>query len=164
MSYHFFPLIPEFSNHLLSDRITQMENFYSRLTGEKPLADTPPYNLLQKDKQHYELTVSVPGFSEDEIDISVLKNQLTILGKQKDSEPKPSAEKEVTTCLHHGIRKKDFSLSFSLNHRVNILQAGLNKGLLTLQFTCDIPEQEKPKKIAISSENKAEQVIEHSNA
>ncbi|MFP3013983.1 MAG: hypothetical protein ACTS8R_04150 [Arsenophonus sp. NC-QC1-MAG3] len=66
--------MPAFSNHLLSDRFTQIDNLFSRLTGENLMTDTPAYNLLQKDKEHYEMTVSIPGYMEDELDISVLNN------------------------------------------------------------------------------------------
>ncbi|MGP1933900.1 MAG: Hsp20 family protein, partial [Arsenophonus sp. NC-XBC3-MAG3] len=76
MAYRSFSLIPAFSNHLLSDRFTQIDNLFSRLTGENPLTDTPAYNLLQKDKEHYEMTVSIPGYTQDELDISVLNNHL----------------------------------------------------------------------------------------
>lgn len=58
MAYRSFSLIPALSNHLLSDRFSQMDNLFSRLTGETPVADTPASNLLQKDKVHYELTLS----------------------------------------------------------------------------------------------------------
>ncbi|AWK15114.1 Hsp20 family protein [Candidatus Fukatsuia symbiotica] len=149
MAYRSFSLIPALSNHLLSDRFTQMDNLFSRLTGERPIADTPAYNLLKKDKAHYEMTVSVPCYTQDELDISVLNNQLTISGKPKVEETDANEEKDGIKWLHQGIRKSEFSLSFSLEHRITIQQASLDKGLLTLQFTYDIPEQEKPQKIAI---------------
>ncbi|MGP1925057.1 MAG: hypothetical protein ACTS73_09645 [Arsenophonus sp. NEOnobi-MAG3] len=49
-------------------------------------------------------------------------------------------EKDGIKWLHQGIRKSEFSLSFSLDHRITIQQANLHKGLLTLQFTYDFPE------------------------
>lgn len=163
MPYRSLSIIPALSNHLLSDRFTQMDNLFSRLTGEKPISDSPAYNLIQKDKEHYEMTVSVSGYTQDELDISVLNNQLTIIGKPKIEETDTAEEKEGTKWLHHGIRKSDFALSFSLEHRITIQQANLDKGLLTLTFTYDIPEQEKPKKIAIGVKNESGcRVIEHS--
>lgn len=161
MSYRSFSLIPALSNHLLSDRFNQIDNLFSRLTGESPVADTPAYNLLQKDKEHYEMTVSVPGYTQDELDISVLNNQLTLSGKPKVEETEVNEEKEGIKWLHQGIRKSAFSLSFRLEHRITIQQANLDKGLLTLQFTYDIPEQEKPQKIAIGVQNDAGRVLEH---
>lgn len=161
MAYRSFSFIPALSNHLLSDRFSQIDNLFSRLTGETPVADTPAYNLLQKDKEHYEMTVSIPGYTQDEIDILVLNNQLTLSGKPKIEETDTTEGKEGIKWLHQGIRKSEFSLSFNLEHRISIQQANLDKGLLTLQFTYDIPEQEKPQKIAIGFQSKSGRVLEH---
>ncbi len=46
-------------------------------------------------------------------------------------------------------KKNKFSLNFNLEHLITIQQANPDKGLLTLQFTFDFLEQEKPQKIDI---------------
>jgi molecular chaperone IbpA len=161
MTHRSLSLIPAFSGNLFSDRFAQMDNLFSRLTGEKPLSDSTAYNLLQKDREHYELTVSVPGWQQNELDISVLNNQLIISGKLDSEKTKPVSEKDETKWLHQGIRKNPFSLSFNLEHRINIKQASLHDGLLTLQFSYDIPEKEKPQKIAISARKVPDIAIEH---
>ncbi|HGJ5862603.1 Hsp20 family protein [Arsenophonus nasoniae] len=163
MAYRSFSLIPAFSNHLLSDRFNQIDNLFSRLTGESPVADTPAYNLLQKGELH-ELTVSVPCYAQDELDVSVLNNQLTVRGKPNVEKTDEVEEKEGIKWLHQGIRKSEFSLSFTLEHRVVIQQANLANGLLKLHFTYDIPEQEKPQKIAIGVQNESVRVLEHNAA
>ncbi|WP_367680178.1 Hsp20 family protein [Candidatus Fukatsuia anoeciicola] len=164
MAYRSVSLIPTLSNHLLSDRFAQMDNLFSRLTGEKPVTDTPAYNLLQKDKEHYEMTINVPGYTQDELDISVLNNQFTLSGKPKNEETVLSKEKDNIKWLHKGIKKNAFSFSLSLEHRIIIQQANLDRGLLTLQFTYDIPEQEKPQKITISVHNESTPTLEHNIA
>lgn len=159
MAYRSLSLIPALSNHLLSDRFTQMDNLFSRLTGESPVSDMPVYNLLQKDKVHYQITVSVPGYMQDELDIAVINNQLTISGKPNGGEKAPSKETEGIKWLHHGIKKREFSFSLNLEYRITIQKASLDNGLLTIQFTYNIPEQEKPKKIAIDVCNKSTPAI-----
>ncbi|BGI51103.1 MAG: Hsp20 family protein [Arsenophonus endosymbiont of Ceratovacuna japonica] len=163
MAYRSFSFIPTLSNHSLSDRFTQMDNLFSRLTGETPVSDTPVYNLLQKDKIHYELQVNVPGYNQNELDISVLNNQLTIIGNPKNKEITSSNEKNDIKWLHHGIEKRKFSFCLNLEHRITIHKANLDKGLLTLQFIYDIPEQEKPQKITISEHNKSLSALENNN-
>ncbi|CAK8741749.1 hypothetical protein SODG_005067 [Sodalis praecaptivus] len=37
MAYRSFSLMPILSNSLLTDRFTQMDNLFSRLTGESPV-------------------------------------------------------------------------------------------------------------------------------
>ncbi|XOD70377.1 MAG: Hsp20 family protein [Sodalis sp. (in: enterobacteria)] len=160
MTYRSFSLIPTCSNYL-PDHVTQIDRLFSRLIGEKSLSDNPSYNLCQKDKNHYEITFSVPGYSQDELDISVHNHQFTVNGKPGVEKNEKIDEKENIKWLHQGISKSGFSVSFNLEHRIVIQQANLDKGLLTLQFTYEIPEQEKPKKIAIGVQNKSEQILEH---
>lgn len=160
MAYRSFSLMPALNNSSLTDRFTQMDNLFSRLTGEKPLSETPPYNLLQKGDEHT-LTVSVPGYGKDELDVSVLNNQLTVRGIPSVKQTEDASEEEERKWLHHSIRKAEFSLSFSLEHRIIIQHANLDRGLLTLEFTYDIPEQEKPQKITIGSPNKSGETLQH---
>ncbi|QBY46675.1 Hsp20 family protein (plasmid) [Arsenophonus nasoniae] len=110
------------------------------------------------------LTLKAIQFPNHELDISVLNNQLTLSGKPKVEETEANEEKDGIKWLHQGIRKSDFSLSFRLEHRITIQQANLDKGLLTLQFTYDIPEQEKPQKIAIGVQNESGRILEHNAA
>ncbi|MGP1954031.1 MAG: Hsp20 family protein, partial [Arsenophonus sp. NC-QC1-MAG3] len=98
--------------------------------------------------------------AQDELDISVLNNHLTLTGKPKIEGTNFVEKKDGSKWLHQGIRKNEFSLSFSLEHRIKIQEANLDKGLLTLQFTYDIPELEKPQKIAISVQNQSGRVLE----
>jgi molecular chaperone IbpA len=152
MAYRSFSFIPAFDNNLLSDRFMQMDNLFSRLTGEKPLTDSPVYNLLQKNKEYYEMIISIPGYKQDELDISIINNQLNITGKPKFNVINDeNEENKGIRWIHQGIKKHEFSLSFNLEHRIIIKKAYLEYGLLTLQFIYDIPEQEKPKKINIST-------------
>ncbi|CUX96794.1 Hsp20 family protein [Candidatus Doolittlea endobia] len=160
MTYRSFSLMPTLSNSLLTDRFTQMDNLFSRLTGEKPLSDTPAYNLLKNNERH-RLTVSVPGYTQDELDVSILNNQLMVRGKPNVEKTDESEEKEGIRWLHQGIRKSEFSLSFTLEHRIIIQQANLAYGLLTLNFTYDIPEQEKPQQISIDVKNQSERLTGH---
>lgn len=162
MNYRSFSLIPALSNRLLSDRFTQMDNLFSRLTGEKPVAETADYNLLQKNKNHYELTVSVPGYTQSDLDISVLNNQLTINGKKEKNESVDcNNDQNNNKWLHKGILKKGFSLNFNLEHKINIQQANLDKGLLIIHFSYEIPEEEKPKKIKIGMTDSKPSSVEH---
>ncbi|AKZ66175.1 Hsp20 family protein [Candidatus Palibaumannia cicadellinicola] len=148
MAYRSLSIIPAFSDDIFSDRFTQIDNLFSRLTGEKPINETTEYNLIQHNKHEYELIVNVAGFSQDELEVSVLNNQLIINGKRKIDKNLTSSEEKIK-IIHQGIKKESFSLSFNLEHQINIQQANLDKGLLQLKFNYFIPEEEKPKKINI---------------
>ncbi|WP_343153224.1 Hsp20 family protein [Buchnera aphidicola (Mindarus keteleerifoliae)] len=152
MKFHSLSLMPSFSENIFSDRFNQIDKMFSTLTGEKPISSSPVYDLIQKNEKKYELIISLPGYSEDDLDISVHKNQLKIIGNQKKSKLIEKKEK----ILHSGIRKNNFSLVFNLDNHVEVKKANLNLGILTIEFEYEIPEKEKPKKIII--ENKKEKI------
>lgn len=161
MVYRPLSLIPELTSSLFPDRLDRIDRLFSRLTGDAPpLSSSPSYNLVQRDDSHYELTLSVPGYHKDELEIAVQNNQLTISGKHEEKQEE-TAEKEEK-WLHKGFSHRNFTLSFSLNNRVKVQSADLNNGILTLQLEYEIPEEEKPQQIAITSGDQG-QVIEHKN-
>ncbi|QCI24075.1 Hsp20 family protein [Buchnera aphidicola (Macrosiphoniella sanborni)] len=149
MSYRSLSFIPNFNdNNIFSNRFNQIDKMFSTLTGEKPISDTPKYNLFQINETEYQLILSIPGFKEEELDISVHNNQLSIQGKKQES--KENHDKKISSWLHQGIIFNDFSVSFNLDHKIKVKKAELSLGLLKLDFECNIPEEEKPKKIAIN--------------
>ncbi|CAL4322220.1 Small heat shock protein Ibp [Buchnera aphidicola (Neophyllaphis podocarpi)] len=147
MSYRSFSLIPSFDDNLFSDRFNQIDQMFSRLTGEKPLSESPNYNFIQQSSKNYQLEISVPGFHENEIDISVHNNKLII----KSKKIKESEESKKIKWIHKGISNKNFSFDFSLNHKIKVESAKLELGLLKINFKYEIPEEEKPKKVFIKN-------------
>ncbi|QCI21283.1 Hsp20 family protein [Buchnera aphidicola (Hyperomyzus lactucae)] len=153
MSYRSLSFVPNFNdNNIFSNRFNQIDKMFSTLTGEKPISDTPAYNLIQINDIQYQLTLSIPGYEEKELDISVHNNQLSIQGKKEDHQ-KEHTHKETSKWLHKGIMFNNFSLNFNLDHKIQVKKAELSLGLLTLNFECNIPEEEKPKKISINMAN-----------
>lgn len=150
MSYHSFSLVPGLYDDMFSDRFKQIDNMFSRLTGEKPISDIPSYDLIQKNENNYQLIINTAGYKEENLDILVHNNKLTITGKYKEN----INNKENYKWLHKGIKKNNFSLSFNLDNRIKVKQAKIVLGLLTLDFEYEIPEQEKPRKVEIINEKK----------
>jgi len=150
MSYHSFSLVPGLYDDMFSDRFKQIDNMFSRLTGEKPISDIPSYDLIQKNENNYQLIINTAGYKEENLDILVHNNKLTITGKYKED----INNKGNYKWLHKGIKKNNFSLSFNLDNRIKVKQAKIILGLLTLDFEYEIPEQEKPRKVEIINEKK----------
>ncbi|ADP67546.1 Hsp20 family protein [Buchnera aphidicola] len=154
MSYRSLSFIPNFNDHnVFSNRFNQIDKMFSTLTGEKPISDTPTYNLCQINEIEYQLTLSIPGYQEKELDISVHNNQLSIQGKKENSDTQ-----EYNKWLHKGIVFNNFSLNFNLDHKIKVKKAELSLGLLKLDFECNIPEEEKPKKISINVPNDTKKI------
>ncbi|QCI19088.1 Hsp20 family protein [Buchnera aphidicola] len=151
MSYRSFSFLPNIHhNSVFSNRFNQIDKMFSTLTGEKPLSDTPLYNLIQINEKKYKLTLNVSGYEEKELDISIHNNQLIIQGKKE----KHNQENEKKyKYLHKDIIFNNFSLSFNFDHKIQVNKANLFLGLLELNFECKIPDEEKPKKIYINIPN-----------
>lgn len=86
----------------------------------------PPYNVEQLDDHRLRITLAVAGFAEDELDIQMAKNQLTVRGRQKDD--------AATIYLHRGIAARQFQRSFVLADGIEVSGASLDKGLLHIEL------------------------------
>ena len=64
----------------------------------------PPYNIEQVNENGLRITLAVAGFTMDDLDIEIEKNQITIRGKQKDDTER--------VYLHRGIASRQFQRSF----------------------------------------------------
>lgn len=87
----------------------------------------PPYNIEQVGENALRITLAVAGFSMEDLDIEVEKNQLNIRGRQKEEEGK--------NYLHRGIAARQFQRSFLLAEGIEIAGAYLDNGLLHIDMT-----------------------------
>lgn len=103
----------------------------------------PPYNIVKCSENDFDIELAVAGFSEGEIDIQIENRVLTITGTKHMSFDEP---KEY---LHHGISNRNFVREFTLAEHVEVKDASNANGILTLHLERKIPEEMKPKSIAI---------------
>jgi molecular chaperone IbpA len=104
----------------------------------------PPYNIKSTEENHYQISMAVAGFAEDELDISYEQNVLTVSGN-RDAEEENSGE-----YLYRGIAKRSFERKFNLADHVRVTGAGLENGLLHIFLERELPEAMKPRKIKIA--------------
>jgi len=105
----------------------------------------PPYNIELADENNYRITLAVAGFGEDDLDIEVTEQTLTITGKR--NEPEGNEQRQF---LHQGIAGRSFERRFQLAEHVRVTGASLENGLLNIDLEREIPEAKKPRKIEIS--------------
>lgn len=113
--------------------------------SDKTAAGYPPYNIEMLEENNYGITLAVAGFKESDLSIETENGVLTIRGKQGQEDNKK--------YLHQGIAQRAFERKFNLADHVEVTQAKLNDGLLTVQLVREIPEAMKPKSISINSSN-----------
>jgi len=115
----------------------------------------PPYNIEVIEENNYAITLAVAGFTEDELDIQVNHNQLIVRGQKASGEDTPN-------YLYQGIAERDFERKFNLADYIEVTDAKLTNGLLTIHLNKKIPEAMKPRNIAINSEDASQDGLEHS--
>lgn len=104
----------------------------------------PPYNIIRKGDDQFEVQVAVAGFEQGEIAIEVRDGNLIITGEKKEDDT------DVVEYLHQGISARRFVRSFSLADYVEVVEAIVKNGILNVQLERHIPEAMKPKSIAIT--------------
>jgi len=102
----------------------------------------PPHNVVKLDDTHYVIEVAVAGFAEDEIDVELKENVLSVKGEQ--------AKREEVEYLHKGISARNFTRTFPLAEHIEVRGATVKNGILAIALEQIVPEEDKPKKIAIT--------------
>lgn len=103
----------------------------------------PPYNIVKHDDDSFEIEIAVAGFDKDSIQIEVSQNQLHIKGQQEKT---GSNENKY---VHRGLAARNFERIFTLADHIEVGDAELTNGILRVKLTRRIPEELKPRIIAI---------------
>jgi molecular chaperone IbpA len=148
---HRFDFTPYRRSTVGFDRLFDMlENTRAAAQGD----NYPPFNIERTSETEYVVTIAVAGFKPDEIEITAQQNLLIVAGKkQVDSN-------DNRDFLHLGIANRNFERRFQLADHVFVQGADLADGLLIVKLERQVPEELKPRKIAIGG-GSAPTVIEH---
>lgn len=103
----------------------------------------PHYDIVKLGEDSYRIVIAVPGYSDDELTITHEPNMLVINGAKPEN-------KDVQ-YLHRALALGPFVRRFELADHVNVNGAKLENGLLTIDLTKEIPEEMKPRRIAIDA-------------
>ncbi|MGH6870236.1 MAG: Hsp20 family protein [Rhizomicrobium sp.] len=106
----------------------------------------PPYNIERTDDAHYRVSLAVAGFAEKDLTIELRDGVLTVAGKREESE-----KSDGTNVLYQGIAGRAFERRFQLAEHVEVRGAKLENGLLHVDLEQVVPEEKKPRRIAINA-------------
>lgn len=116
------------------------DSLFSQLEELKDLSNTyPPHNIIRLDDDSYTIELAVAGFKPSDIEIELKDQLLSICGEKEDTR----------AYSYRGISSKRFSKSFRLAEYVEVMETILAEGILSITLKHTIPEDKKPKKIAI---------------
>ena len=106
----------------------------------------PPYNVVKHNENSFSIELAVAGFKEGDIEVVLEKNQLSVKGNKAKTISDLDSE---TVYLVHGISSRSFERSFTLAEHVTVAGAVTEAGILTINLERMVPEESKPKRIAI---------------
>lgn len=106
-------------------------------------AGYPPYNIVQEDNK-FQIEMALAGVRMEDIDIEVADGVLTI-----SHEPAEVEQPETVRWVHRGIAQRKFKRSFTLADDVIVQGAQMDNGMLYIELERIVPEEKKPRKIAI---------------
>lgn len=143
-----FSLTPLFRSSVGFDRFNDL--FESAFNNNEVVPNYPPYNIVKKGEDNYEITLAVAGFKDKDVQIVANGNTLTVAGKVEEKTSKEEDDKEGSHYLHRGIATRSFERKFSLADHVVVKEAELQDGLLNIKLERVVPEALKPRIIPVN--------------
>jgi len=119
-----------------------------RVNAQQSNTNYPPYDIVQVNDDEYMISVAVAGFGPD--NLSVTKDKKTLVVEGKHSRETVDNEDATAKYLHKGISERSFRREFTLADHVEISNAHLELGILGIHLKREVPEEAKPKTIAIT--------------
>ena len=104
----------------------------------------PPHNVIRTGDNLFRIEVAVAGFAEEELDVALEGRMLTVRGERNRDEDAD------TEYLHRGISGRNFERTWPLGDNMEVRGATVKNGILTVSVEHIVPEEDKPKKIAIT--------------
>ncbi len=135
----------------LQDRFTSLFENFAETPGKEQLAagSFVPAVDVYEDEHNLVLKLEIPGVNEDDLNVSLENNLLTVSGERK-------FEKEEKEENFHRIERRygSFARTFRLPSTVDAekVEASYDKGLL--KITIGKRAEAKPKQIKVSNGNK----------
>jgi molecular chaperone IbpA len=135
-----YDLSPLFRSTVGFDRMSRLLD--SAFQAEAPTY--PPYNIEKSGDDTYRITMAVAGFGEEDLEVTQKGSDLLVRGKAQETG-------EEVRYLHRGIAARAFERHFELADHVNVVEANLVNGMLSIELKRDVPEALKPRTIGITA-------------
>ena len=144
-----FSLAPLFCHTVGFDHFDELLNSSARADQSNTY---PPYDIVREGEDKYQIVMAVAGFSDQDLNITIKENVLTVAGK---ADHKEDAQR---TWLHRGIARRAFERNFRLADHVRVTSAGMRDGLLIVKLERVIPDEAKPRMVPIDYVEREKQI------
>ena len=125
--------------------LSELEKFFVgfdnlRAFPHQKTVDYPKFNLSKVGDQ-FLIEVALPGWTRDQVSLTLHKNQLLIKGEKQSSNEKDQ-------WIHKGISSKGFERSFNLDADLEVVDALMENGMLCV--TLGYAEASRPINIEVA--------------
>jgi molecular chaperone IbpA len=125
--------------------LRRFERLADELLGVAEAAPSgPAYDIRKTSDDAYVLSVAVPGFAENDLEVVAHDRTLTVRGKTEPG--------EANGWVRRGIARETFERRFALGEHVIVNGARLELGILNVELAREVPEALKPRTIAIGAQ------------
>lgn len=97
----------------------------------------PPYNIRKEGEKDRVIELAVAGYNQNDIDISLNNDVLTISAQKMDED-----EKQSDGYLYKGLASRSFKRQFKLSDHADVAKATMKDGMLYIHIRIDEPENE----------------------
>ena len=122
-----------------------LETFFSRLDALQDSTATaayPPYNIVQRDEETYDLELALAGWSKEDIEVVTERNVLTITARRNGTDER--------TYTHKGISTRGFAKNWQLADDTVVDGVKYENGLLVVTLKKVLPEAQKRRTLEIN--------------
>lgn len=110
-----------------------------------PTTNYPPHNIIKKADNVYILELAVAGFKKSEVTVTEHQGELIIKGTKEQVYEEDSQD----DYQFRGIGRRNFEKKFKMAEFLEIVDAKLEDGILSITLMRNVPEEAQPKLIAI---------------
>ena len=101
----------------------------------------PPYNIRKEGDYNYVIELALAGFGKDDIEVEVADGTLSVRSVKENSEDE--------STVYRGISSRRFERKFTMADDIVVNGAKLENGMLTVELERVVPEEKKPRLIAV---------------
>ena len=102
----------------------------------------PPYNIRKEGEYNYAIEMALAGFAREDLEIEVADGVLTIRSVKEKS------DYDVSN-IYRGISFRKFVRKFTIADDIVVNSAKMENGMLSVDLERIVPEEKKPRLIAV---------------
>ena len=101
----------------------------------------PPYNIRKEGDYNYVIEMALAGFGKKDIEVEFADGTLSIRSVKENTED--------DSTVYRGISYRKFERKFTMADDIIVNGAKLENGMLSLELERVVPEEKKPRLVAV---------------